>query len=225
MLNVILLITPVFHLTPNPLLENAILKVYTVPISLWGESPCDFQELRAAKQQAPSVLKTWILGNVHQIKIEGQRLLTSFSLFFFKLIWPTYLTINRLLPLENYQNFPSVMLQQSVFVLLQICPQRGSAFLQNGSNVHCLFKIMTLHFWLPHPGPQSFQRQGIENTSGGGAWVAQSVKIPTLGLGSGLWSQGQEIEPGVGLHTQCKVCLRPSLSPSPSRLPGSLSNK
>ena len=48
-------------------------------------------------------------------------------------------------------------------------------------------------------------------TGGGGTWVPHSVKCPTwFWLRS--WSQDCAIEPHVGFHTQCGVCLRFSLS-------------
>ena len=46
------------------------------------------------------------------------------------------------------------------------------------------------------------------------AWLAQSLKHPTLGFQLRSWSQGHGIKSHVGLHAQIKVCLR--FSPFPS---------
>lgn len=41
--------------------------------------------------------------------------------------------------------------------------------------------------------------------------MVQLVKFLTLGFGSGLWSQGYEMEPQAGLRAQQGVCLKGSL--------------
>ena len=53
-----------------------------------------------------------------------------------------------------------------------------------------------------------------------GAWVAQSVKRPTLGFGSGHDLMVREFKPLIGLHAACAEpawdSLSPSLCPSPA---------
>ena len=59
-----------------------------------------------------------------------------------------------------------------------------------------------------------------------GTWVAQSVKCPTLGFGSGHDPMGGEIEPHVGLCAQQGACWRVSQpAPPPLTCAGSLSLK